>query len=288
MATNNDNKQVSEAAFLKALAAKKGDLIRSAKKKRPEGIMTDLEILEKLGIGPRESKTFSGKVNSIKFYFAKQDPSRPAFRFLFTIISDDKAANGVNVSQNIILEESEYRSLERNTDDLLFAFQGLGEDTESYKDVMKELIAAAVRHTRDKTPIRITISHWVGEKSQGMNIRTNPMDDSDLSSEEDEEEETTEEEEEQEFEAVEDSEDEDSDDEEFIPDVWMDGWIDYKFEGDESVDAGTYTLKVVKYHKKTNTFDCVDEDGNEWNTSEGYGIPCDRPDLFEWSDKNDD
>jgi hypothetical protein len=289
----NDTKQVSEAAFLKALAAKKGQLVKSAKKKRPDGMMSDTAILEKLGIGPKESKTYTGKVNTVKFYFAKQDASRPAFRFVYTLISDDKAANGTNVSKNIILEETEHRTLERNIDDLLFEFQGLGEDTESFKDVMKEVIAAATRHTRDKTPVRITIGHWVGEKTSGMNVKVYPLDDSDLDSEEEEDEEESEDEEEQEFEEVEDeeSDDEESDDEEdeeFVPDAWMDGWIDYKFEGDDSVDADTYTLKVVKYNKKSNTFDCVDEDGNEWNTSEGYGIPCDQPELFDWSDKNDE
>ena len=295
----NDTKQVSEAAFLKALADKKGQLVKSAKKKRPDGMMSDTAILEKLGIGPKESKTYTGKVNTVKFYFAKGDAGRPAFRFVYTLISDDKAANGTNVSKNIILEETEYRDLERNIDDLLFEFQGLGEDTESYKDVMKEVIAAATRHTRDKTPVRISISHWVGEKNSGMNVRVYPLDDSDLDAEEEEEveDEEAESEEEQEFEEVEDEESEDdyeeesedeSEDEEFVPDAWMDGWIDYKFPGDDSVDADTYTLKVVKYNKKSNTFDCVDEDGNEWNTSEGYGIPCDQPELFDWSDRNDE
>ena len=295
MAKPQETKQVSEAAFLKALAAKKGQLVKSAKKKRPDGMMSDLEILEKLGIGPKESKTYTGKVNTIKSYFAKGDAGRPAYRFVYTLISDEKAANGTNVSKNIILEESEYRTLERNIDDLLFELQGLGEDTEAFKDVMKEIQSAVARHTRDKTPVRISLSHWVGEKSSGMNVRVYPLDDSDLDAEEEDEEVEDEEseDEEQEFEEVEDEESEEEeeeaeDEEEFVPDAWMDGWIDYKFPGDDSVDADTYTLKVVKYNKKSNTFDCVDEDGNEWNTSEGYGIPCDQPELFDWSDKNDE
>lgn len=289
---NNETKQVSEAAFLKALGAKKSQLVKSAKKQRPSGLQSDIEILEKLGIGPNESKTYNGKVNTIKFYFAKDNAARPAYRFVYTIISDDKSANGTNVSKNIILEETERRSLEKNIDELMYELQGLGEDTESYKDPLKEVQAAVARHTKDKTSVRLTVRHWVGDNISGMNIRVNPLDDSDLESEEEEEEELEEEETEEvdsneEFEEV-DSDDDGVDEEEFVPDAWMDGWIDYRFPGDDSVDADTYTLKVVKYHKKTNTFDCVDEDGNEWNTSEGYGIPCDKPELFDWSDKNDE
>jgi hypothetical protein len=292
MATSND-KQVSEAAFLKALASKKQQLVKSAKKARPSGLLNDLEILEKLGIGPNESKTFNGNVQAIKFYFAKQDAARPAYRFAYVLVSSDKSVNGTIVSKNIILEETDYRTLEQHIDDLMYELQGLGEETDAYKDPLKEVQSAVARHTKEKTALRISIKHWVSGTKAGMNIRVNPVDDSDLATEDEEAPEDEEvedvEAEDEEFEEVDPPETEESgDDEEFDPDAWIDGWIDYKFEGDDAVDAGTYTLKVVKYHKKSNTFDCVDEDGAEWNTSEGYGIPCAETESYEWSDKNDE
>lgn len=276
------DKQVSQAAFLKALAAKKTQLLQSAKKPRPAGLLSDVEILEKLGIEPNASKTFNGNVNTIKPFFAKDNPARPGYRFAYTIVSDDRKANGVTVSKNIILEETDYRTLEQASDDLLFELQGLGEDTDKYKSPDKEVQQAIERHTKNKTPIRITIKHWTSNDKAGMNIRVNPSDDSDLDSEEEAPDDDS-----QEFEEVEESQ-ESTNDDEFVPDAWINGWIDYRFPGDDAVEADTYVLKVLSYNKKENTFDCEDEDGNPWSTEDGYGIPCDQPDLFDWSDKNDE
>jgi hypothetical protein len=227
--------QITEAAFLKAFNAKAAAAKAAAKKTRPSGMMDSSEIIERLGLEPGQSKSYHGNVSNIKFTFAQKDPKRPMFIFNYSINSEDSNANGLVVPNMITVAErlnkktnAVIRTEEQAMDDLMYELQGLGEDTASYKNPIADAIAACKKHTKDKTPIRLSIKHWTTDSSEGINVRVNPdiEDNSDL--DDSEEEESTDEEEVEEVSAEEDSE-------EFDSEAWIDGWIDYKYEGDSSI-----------------------------------------------------
>jgi hypothetical protein len=265
MADKKESVQLSESAVVKALMAKKGQFASAAKKKRPTGMMTDMEILDRLGIGPNESKVFSANVSNIKPYYAKDDANRLAFNFAYTINSDDKQANGVTVRSNHILEATDYKELDQVIEELMYELQGLGEQTDAYKDPIGDAVKAMTRHTKEKTEVRLTVKHYVGKKArkdgsfpEGINLTVNPvLGNEDLPTDEE----------------VEDSSDEQSTNDEpgvegeaFNPDDWIGVKIKYSFAGDgDGYPEGDYILTIKSYDSDTESFICEDESGEEWS-----------------------
>lgn len=268
MAEKQETVQLSESQVVKMLMAKKGQFASAAKKKRPSGIMTDTEILDRLGIGPNESKVFSGNVNNIKQYLAKNEAGRLAFNFAYTINSDDKNANGLTVRNNFILEDTDYKTYDEVVEELMYELQGLGEDTDAYKDPIVEAIKATYRHSKEKTEVRLTIRHWVAKKinpktglaSQGMNVIVNPvLGNEDLPTDEEVTDESAN------TEDVESS-DESAEEPAFNPDAWIGVKIKYSFAGDDAdYPAGDYILTIKSYDSETECFICEDESGEEWS-----------------------
>jgi len=264
MAEKKESVQLSESAVVKALMAKKGQFASAAKKKRPTGMMSDMEILDRLGIGPNESKVFSANVNNIKPYYAKDDANRLAFNFAYTINSDDKQANGVTVRSNHILEATDYKELDQVIEELMYELQGLGEHTDAYKDPIGEAVKAMARHTKEKTEVRLTVKHYVGKKArkdgtfpEGINLTVNPvLGNEDLPMDDE----------------VDNSLDEASIDEPgtegeaFNPDDWIGVKIKYSFAGDgDGYPEGDYILTIKSYDSDTESFICEDEAGEEWS-----------------------
>jgi hypothetical protein len=247
--------QLSEAQVIKMLTMRKGQFASAAKKARPTGIISDEEILEKLGIGPNETKVFSANVNNIRQYLAKNEAGRLAFNFAYTINSDDTSCNGVTVRNNFIIEDSGNRTAEQVVDEIMYELQGLGEHTDAYKDIIGEAVKACAKHTKEKTEVRLSIKHYVGKTGKhGMNIRANPV----VTNDDLPPDETSEEVEEAAVDAVEGES-------EFNPSDWIGVKIRYKFVGDgESYPEGEYDLTIKSYDEDSTSFICEDEHGEEW------------------------
>lgn len=280
-APGSGNSEVSEAAILRKLQAREQAAKAAATKPRPSG-MDDMAILARLGIGPGESKTLQGNVGSIKLTAAKGDTNRPMFLFSYITSSDDPQANGVTVSRNFIIEDkvrvkdsekgakgSVYQTADESIDELMWELQGLGENTEGYitsKDgVINTCYAACKRHTAEKTAIRLTIQHWVSGQKAGMNVTVNPAGSDDLADSEA---------------AVHDTSSDagDAEPDAFDSEAWLEGYVDYT-----CPENGEVTVKVVSYDAGQHQFNCVSDDGSEWNVADGWGIPADK---CEWSTKN--
>jgi hypothetical protein len=280
--------QVSEAAILRKLQAREAAAKASAKKERPQGY-DSASILARLGIGPKEAKTFNANVGNIKLSAAKGDANRPMFIFNYVIESDDSSANGVTVGNTFTIEDKVrtqdsdkgkkgevWQSADEVIDDIMYEFQGIGEDTESYitsKDgVINSMVAAGKHHTKEKTPVKVTVSHWVTGAKSGMNVTVNPMLGDDLAESEAASDDLPTTDEQLEFTDADGAE-------AFDSEAWIDGWIDYS-----SADYGDVVLKVVSYDADTHQFNCVGEDDAPWNVADGYGVPADEA---QWSTKND-
>jgi len=178
----SEDKQVSEAAFLKSLDKQRATAAAAAKTARRTGFPDDHEILEKLEIPVGQSKTFNAAVSAIKFSFAKDDANRPAFRFQYVVVSDNMRYNGVQLSNYYILEAQaptdkwKGRTLEEAQAELFGEFQGLGEDTSGWAaDPRVNPLATAVQvakeHTAAKTPITLTVQHWESKDKQKTGMR---------------------------------------------------------------------------------------------------------------------
>lgn len=247
--------QLSEAQVIKMLAMRKGQFANAAKKQRPTGIMSDLEILEKLGIGPNETKVFSANVNNIRQYLAKNEAGRLAFNFAYTINSEDTNCNGVTVRNNFIIEDSASRTAEQVVDEIVYELQGLGEHTDGYKDIISEAVKACAKHTKEKTEVRLSIKHYVTKQDKhGMNIRANPaINNDDLPSDA----------------AVEETVDavtEGAAQDDFNPADWIDVKIRLQYPGDGAdYPAGEYDLTIKSYDEETTSFICEDDAGETWS-----------------------
>lgn len=188
-------KKVTKAAFLKAMNKDKTAAKAAAKTER-KGFLDDGALADKLGLKAGDRLTTAAKVSNIRFYFAKNDTARPAFRFAYVCVSDDKHINGTTVSNNIILEEVDtpkfQKSKEEAYEDLFGEFQGLGEDTKSWDNPLEEAVEAAEYHTKEKTNISVTLNCYAkAAGGVGIGVTPNPArmtDDSDLEEEEEEEE----------------------------------------------------------------------------------------------------
>lgn len=245
--TKEETVQLSEAQVIKMLTMRKGTFANAAKKARPTGMMSDMEILDKLGIGPKETKVFSANVNSIRQYLAKNEAGRLAFNFAYTINSEDTACNGVTVRNNFIIEDNSFKTTEQVIEDIMYELQGLGENTEAYSDPISGAVKACAKHTKEKTEVRLAITHYVSKKDKhGINIRVNPAtDNSDLPEE-----------------AIDTVEG----DSEFKPDDWISVKIRLKYPGDGGdFPEGEYDLTIKSYDEESQSFICEDEKGEEWS-----------------------
>lgn len=296
----SDDKVVSEAAFLKALDKKKTALAAAAKTKRPEGYQDDTAILQRLGLAIDESGTFNAQVSKVTFSFAKGDQNRPMVRFAFVIMSEDRKKNGTVVSWNHILEEGVskktnevFRTYEEACENLMGDLQGLGEDTESWKEseVNKKIMEACKRHTKEKTEVSLYIKHWASYtesgklKNEGANFRINgPIGDVEEAGEEDEEapedeEEVEEEDEETEEEGEEEAADEEEEEEgEFDPDEWIGGWVKF-----HDKKYGDIRMKVDSWDEDTQCFSGTDSNGDVWDGD--YAVPLAKVD---WDENQED
>jgi hypothetical protein len=244
---NMSETQVSEAAFLKVLNTKKTAAAAAAKTER-KGFLDDSAVLDKLGIASGESKTFHGSVSKIVMDFAKKDKNRPMFRFVYVIASDDKSANGTVVNNNFIIEDGVnkegvvFRTEAEVLENLFQEFQSLGEDTTKWvKDPCGEAAKAAKLHTKEKTPVSITVKHWDNGKKSGMNVYANTVPVSDNSDLEDE------------------VNEEEADDSDFDPEDWIGGYVTFTSE-----EYGNVRMLVSSYDADTETFSGTDDNGDDW------------------------
>lgn len=285
----SEDKVVSEAAFLKSLDKKKAALSAAAKTKRPDGYQDDKAILDRLGLAIDESGTFNAQVSKITFSFAKGDQNRPMVRFAFVIMSDDRKKNGTVVSWNHILEEGTtkegnvFRTEEEASENLMFDLQGLGEDTESWKEseTNKKIMEACKRHTKEKTEVSMYIKHWASYtaagklKNEGGNFRINgPIGDVEEAGEEDEVPEDEDEETEEE------GEEEEADEEEgtFDANEWIGGWVKFK-----DKKFGDIRMKIDSWDEETECFSGTDTNGDVWDGE--YAVPLAKAD---WDDDQED
>lgn len=304
-ASKKEEKQVSEAAFLKSLNKKKAVLKAAAKTKRREGYQDDEAIAKRLGLEPGESGTFNASVSKIGFSFAKNDANRPMFRFSLVIMSSNKKANGTVVSWNHILEEGRsketdevFRTELEAAEAVMADFQGLGEDTTEWDEdeVMEKALEAAKYHTKEKTEVSLYIKHWTKTNDKGeivkagLNYRINgPIDDDEGTEEDEEQEEEELEEEETEEEETEETEEEESEEEseeseeeseegEFDPDEWIGGYVTFK-----DKEFGNVRMKVTAYNEKKHAFEGIDQNGDVWDGK--YAVSVDK---VEYDDNQDD
>lgn len=266
--SQNEDKKVSEAAFLKAFDAKKAAAKAATKEKRPSGLLDDVGIMKKLGLDVGDRQTFNANVSKIVMSFAKNDPSRPMFRFVYIIVSDDKRANGTIISRNFIIEEgvrkdgTVWKSEEEALNELFFEFQGIGDDTEKWaNDPIKKCVEAAKHHTKENTPVTLTIAHSTAKDDSSkhyMNVRVNPAladDNSDLDQ----------------------SDEEESSDDEFNAEDWLGGWVEF-----DNNEYGHIRMKVEEYDADSHTFTGTDDSGEKW---EGDYAPS--ADVVDWSENQD-
>lgn len=248
-AKQKEDKQVSKAAFLAALKKKQGAIVQGAKKER-QTYLDDEGILKKLGISDGERKTYNARVSKIVFSFAKDDTNRPAFRFFYVIESDDPRVNGTVVNNYYILEQGVksngkvWQTEEEAAARIMGEFQGIGDDTMSWKDPIAQGVDAAEYHTKNRTPISLTVSAKKNDKKElKMYKYPSPVqlanDNSDL--------------------------DQSSDEEDFDPSVWNGVWIEFEHEAVE----GKVRMKITGH--TDDSFTGVDENNEEW--SGDYAIP---------------
>jgi hypothetical protein len=238
----SEEKQVSKAAFLKSLNSKKAAAKAAAKTER-KGFLSDAEIAAKLGLGDGDRMTTPGKVSKIVFYFAKNDSARPAFRFVYVAVSDDKNINGTTFSKNIIIEEVNTpnfsKTEEEAMEELFQEFQGLGDVTAKWTDPLADAVEAAEQHTKDKTDISLSINCFKRKSKPGqplgIGVYPNPAratDNSDL----------------------EDDEEEYEDADETLVGKWV-TWTD---------DAGSLDFFAEAYDEDSDTYSGKDEEDNEY------------------------
>jgi len=262
-------KTVTEAAFLAGFN-KKAALAKTAAKKERVSFPDDETILKKLGIGIGERRTYNAAVSKITFGFAKNDTNRPMFQFIYVLTTDDPKAKGTILSNNHIIEEGViaatgevWRTEEEAMEKLMGEFQGIGEETMSWKDPIAGAIKAAKDHTAAKTPISITLSCWESKKTKGkvgMNKDINPASATDNSDLED-------------TEAVDEASDEG-----FNAEDWIGGWCEFDHE-----EYGHTRMKVEAYDEESHTFTGTDDTGAPWDSDFGPSA-----DVATWSEDQND
>jgi hypothetical protein len=257
-----DEKQVNEVAFLKNLNANRAAAKAAAKEKRPDGIMTDASIMQRFGLTEDgASVTVNGNVSKIQLGNAKQDVKRPYFRFAYSI-TDHSPLTGMGrgtivsnyheLTEGVSKEGEVYRTVEDAYAQLFYEFQGLGEDTESWDDPVAEAVKSAKLHTKEKTPVSITLSTYAKRdksKGLGLNIRVNPIasnEDLDDANVEDEDVES---------EGTEDGED-------YTPDAnWVGYWVTWE---DETGPDNAATVLLESFDEDSATFTGTGDDGTEY------------------------
>ena len=266
--------QVNDNDFLKSLNKHKKAAEAAKKAERPSGILDDKAIAKRLGIEPGDEITLSATVTKITNGYAKQDKTRPYFSFAYALSEDSPNSGkgkGVIVSNYYEISEGKnrdgevYRTIDQALERVFFEFQSLGEDTPSWSDPMKKMLECAKKHTKDKTPVQVSISMWENTEDpdsdayrSGLNYRVvNVENNDDLEDEE-------------EYEEVDDSGDDDTpddsttSDDEFNPDDWIGEKVTW------SDDEGEVTFTVKSYDANSHTFSGVDEDDEE-----GEEVPAD-------------
>ena len=285
-----DDKKVAKSKFLASLKKNKTASKKAAKEKRPDGILSDEAIAARLGLqfpspGDKgESVTLEAELSVVAAGFAKDDANRPYYRFAWTIQENSphtSRGKGLQVSDYFELTEGKskdgtvYRTVEEAYESLYFAFQGAGIDTEEWSDPDAEAFAAAEALTKEKRTVSLTITSYCSKKgTEGVSFRGSfledmaPDDNSDLENDEEETEDT-----ETSDEPDEDSNSDEGGEEEFNPDDWIGGWVDW------TDDEGTVRGKVNSYDESDDTFNITDEDGNEYDAAS---------DQCEWSENQGD
>lgn len=246
MAKEPEDKSVTPAAFLAALNKKKAALVKGAKEERRVGYLDDKSILMKLGVEEGVRKVFPASVSKIVFSFAKNDTARPAFRFSYIIDSTDPKAKGTVVSNYYIVEEgvksdgTVWQTEDEAAAKVAAEFQGLGEDTLSWGNDLEQYVTAAQKHTKDKTPISVTVSCYRSKKDNELKINVLPNPISDDSA------------------PTDNSDLDDTDD--FDGNEWVGLYIEFQHESVE----GTVRMLVEAYDEESDTFIGVDDNGERW------------------------
>lgn len=270
--------QVNENDFLKNLNKHKKAAEVAKKAERSSGILDAKALAKRLGLEPGDEITLGGTVTKITFGFAKQDKSRPYFMFNYSLSDNSpNTGKGKGLIVNNYYEVSEgkdkdgevYRTIDQALERLFFEFQALGEDTASWTDPMKQALTCAKEHTKNKTPIQLSISMWENDEDPdskkyktGLNYRVvNVENNDDLEDSDDEEyeDDDSEDSEDSEEESDDDSDSESDEDDEFNPEDWIGEKV--KWEDDD----GAVEFTVKAYDADTNTFSGVDDDGDEWS-----------------------
>lgn len=247
-----EDTQVNEAAFLKALNKSKAAAKAAAKADRPTGILDDQAILTRLGLTePEQSVTINGRVSKVQMGFAKKDTARPYFRFAYVLTENSPLTNkgkGMILSNYHELTEAEkdgevWRTEEDAYEKMYFEFQALGETTKDWADPLVEAMKAAKEQTKNKVEIQIRASAY--EKSKGglgLNVSVvNVLNNDDLGDDTDA------------------ADDTDAEDEGDVPlSEWVGGWVKW-----EDAD-GAVEFLVDSYDEDADTFTGTDEDGEEW------------------------
>lgn len=267
MAKAKQEAQVNKSSFLKSLNKKKTAAKAAAKSERPQGILDDNAIMQRLGLdAPGDSVTLDACVSAIKLGFAKKDQNRPYLSFMYSITSNSPHTNvgkGLIVSNYHELTEASndkgevWRTEEEAFEQLFFEFQGIGETTTDWQDPLSEAVDTAEKLTKDKTALSITLSVYEKkrDKSLGLNVRPNPInvDNSDL------------------------DEDEDNDEGNEEEDSYAD-WVGYEVVWKD--DEGEVTFEVASYDEQGETFTGKDSEDDE------YTAPCDECTIVEEEDED--
>lgn len=222
-------KQVSEAAFLKAMDKNKTAAQASAKKERPQGALENEPLAQFLGLEPGSRHIFSARVATIGLGFAKDDTNRPYIRFAYSLTSNGPSGKGVGqiISSYHELTEGKktsgevFRTVEQAYDNVYFEMQGLGEDTSTYTNVNADLIKAAKKHTADKTEVSLALRCTKSDKDGKIYVNHSvlgPTDNSDL-----------------------DTGDSGEGTDEFDPAAWIGSWVTW------TDDDGSVDFKVTKH-----------------------------------------
>jgi len=249
-----EDTQVNEAAFLKALNKSKAAAKAAAKADRPTGLLDDAAILARLGLKEaNDAVTLNCRVSKVQMGFAKKDTARPYFRFAYVLTENSPETGkgkGMIVSNYHELTEAEkdgevWRTEEDAYEKMYFEFQGLGETTKDWADPLAEAMAAAKRQTKNKTEIQIRFSAYERNNGTlGLNISVvNVLNNDDLGDDTEDADDDTDE----------------SEDEGNVPlSEWVGGWVKW-----EDAD-GAVEFLVDNYDEDADTFTGTDEDGEEW------------------------
>lgn len=259
----NEEKQVNEVQFLKSLNANQAAAKAASKEKRPDGVISDAEILKRFGLEKEgDTVTVSATVSKIQLGFAKKDTSRPFFRFAYSV-KDSSPLTGLGkgtlLSTYHELTEGKnktdgevyvYRTVEEAYAQMYYEFQGIGEQTDKWANPVKDAIDAAKKHTKEKTEVSLTLSAYWSDKKKacGLNIRVNPvLDNSDLEPEDDD--------------LVEPDEETNDDDTTASWEEWVNGWVTWE---DESGPDNAVDVLLTSFDTDSETFCGTDEEGNEY------------------------